>query len=288
MSTWGDLTRKYAALNVAEKLIAINVVLFIFPFLLQTIVYLLGFPSFDFIAFFELSPRFMHWLVHPWTLISYGFFHGSFGHILWNMLLFYTAAQIFLNLFHATRLINLYFTGIFAGGVVFLVSYALFPVFEGRYPALIGSSAGVMAVLIFCCTYSPQQVVRVLFFNIKLQYIGIALVLFDVVQIPTGNAGGHLAHLGGALIGFLTARAYLNGTRDYTLNFYGFAEYMTAFRSSVPLKTVYRTPKKEKSKTGKTTSNQAKIDDILDKISASGYDSLTKKEKEFLFKAGKK
>ena len=288
MSTWGDLTRKYAALNVAEKLIAINVVLFIFPFLLQTIVYLLGFPSFDFIAFFELSPRFMHWLVHPWTLISYGFFHGSFGHILWNMLLFYTAAQIFLNLFHATRLINLYFTGIFAGGVVFLVSYALFPVFEGRYPALIGSSAGVMAVLIFCCTYSPQQVVRVLFFNIKLQYIGIALVLFDVVQIPTGNAGGHLAHLGGALIGFLTARAYLNGTRDYTLNFYGFAEYMTAFRSSVPLKTVYRTPKKEKSKTGKMTSDQAKIDDILDKISASGYDSLTKKEKEFLFKAGKK
>ena len=288
MSAWGDLSRKYAALTVAEKLIAINVVLFVLPFLFQTIVYLLGFPSVDFITFFELSPRLMQWLVHPWTLITYGFFHGSFGHILWNMLLFYSAAQIFLNLFHATRLINLYFTGIFAGGIIFLVSYALFPVFEGRYPALIGSSAGVMAVLIFCCTYSPQQVVRILFFNIKLQYIGIALVLFDVVQIPAGNAGGHLAHLGGALMGFLTARAYLNGTRDYTLNFSGLADYITTFRSSMPLKTVYRASKNEKSKPRNTTTDQAKIDDILDKISASGYDSLTQQEKEFLFKAGKK
>ena len=88
-------------------------------------------------------------------------------------------------------------------------------------------------------------------------------------------------------MGFLTARAYLNGTRDYTLNFSGLADYIATFRSSMPLKTVYRASKNEKSKPRNTTTDQAKIDDILDKISASGYDSLTQQEKEFLFKAGK-
>ena len=95
--------------------------------------------------------------------------------------------------------------GILVGGIVFILSYALFPVFEGQTPNMVGSSAGVMAVLIFCCTYLPTQEIRLLFFNLKLMYLGIALVILDVLQIPSGNAGGHLAHIGGASLGYLYA-----------------------------------------------------------------------------------
>ena len=112
--------------------------------------------------------------------------------------------------------------GILVGGIVFILSYALFPVFEGQTPNMVGSSAGVMAVLIFCCTYLPTQEIRLLFFNLKLMYLGIAMVVLDVLQIPTGNAGGHLAHIGGAALGYLYAMQLQQG-RDIgrALNAFG-------------------------------------------------------------------
>ena len=120
----------------------------------------------------------------------------------------YYASQFFLNLFSTQRFINVYFMGILIGGVVFLISYALFPVFKDQYPTMVGASAGVMAVLIFCCTYMPYQEIRLLFFNVKLMHFGIGLVVLDVLQIPTGNAGGHLAHIGGLLGVFIRHTTY--------------------------------------------------------------------------------
>lgn len=190
MTTINSLRDRFNQLNIAEKLIVVNIVFFVVPFFLRTIFYLFQLPPLATINYLELSSDFSTLVFRPWTLLSYGFLHGSIGHILWNMLLLYYAAQFFLNLFSTQRFINVYFLGILVGGIVFLLSYAVFPVFENQYPTMIGSSAGVMAVLIFSCTYMPHQQIRFLFFNVKLMYLGIGLVVLDILQIPTVNAGG--------------------------------------------------------------------------------------------------
>ena len=234
----------------------------------------------------QLSPKFDTFITRPWTLISYSFIHSGFFHLLWNMLLLYYAGRLLLNLFSDKIFINNYFLGVIAGGIIFVLSYSLFPVFKGTYPPMIGASAGVMSVFIFICTYTPEQELRVLFFNVKLKYIGIVFFFFDVIQIPYGNAGGHLAHIGGALLGFSYARQLVNG-RDIGSGFEQVWQYLFIKKQ---LKTVYKSPNKERfNKANKNGENsQIKIDAILDKISKSGYDSLSKEEKDYLFEAGKK
>tara|TARA_A200000113_G_scaffold202519_1_gene197004 strand:- start:206 stop:814 length:609 start_codon:yes stop_codon:yes gene_type:complete len=201
------------------------------------------------------------------------------------MLLLFYSGRLLLNLFPNRIFINNYFLGVITGGLVFILSYALFPVFKGTYPPMIGASAGVMAVFIFICTYTPEQEIRVLFFNVKLKYLGLVFFFLDVIQIPYGNAGGHLAHIGGAILGFFYARQLTNG-RDIGS---GFERVWKSLFFKKQLKTVYKAQGKPKSNKVKNDSvdRQKKIDTILDKISKSGYDSLSKDEKDFLFKSGK-
>ena len=157
---------------------------------------------------------------------------------------------------------------------------------------MIGSSAGVMSLLIFMSTYSPNLEVRLILFNVKLLYIGIAFIMLDVIQIPYGNAGGHIAHLGGALLGFIYANKLKNGV-DIGLPFEKIVlKLSTLFQfNRTKINMVYKNKSGKKS-TGQndnnSETNQKKIDEILDKISSSGYESLSKKEKDFLFKAGNK
>lgn len=284
MRPYQQLKNRFNRFTIAEKIILINVVCFILPFFIRTLFFLFNIPVELLFNWFELSPKGSHLLFRPWTLFTYGFLHGNFGHILWNMVLLYFAAQLFLNLFSAQRFINVYFLGILSGGLTFIISYATFPVFAGSHPPLVGSSAGVMAILIFSCTYTPQQEVRLLFFNVKLMYLGIGLIILDILQIPKGNAGGHLAHIGGAGLGYLYASQLQNG-RDIGIRFEQLWTGITAiFSSKKKIKTVYKSAKKP---TSKPTDNQKKIDAILDKISVSGYESLSKEEKDFLFNAGK-
>lgn len=286
MSRIDTLRQRFSQFNIAEKLILINVVCFVVPFFLRSIFYLFDLPTQSFLSFFELPSLIGDFIYQPWSLLTYGFLHDSIGHIFWNMLLLYYASQFFLNLFSTQRFINVYFMGILLGGLVFILSYAIFPVFKDQSPQMVGASAGVMAVLIFSCTYMPTQEVRLLFFNIKLMYVGIALVIVDILQIPTGNAGGHLAHIGGAALGYIYAQQLQNG-KDIGMGFERFWKWLVTLFSTQPsMKTVHKTPRRNSKKT--VQSDQERIDRILDKISASGYDSLTKEEKELLFNAGKK
>jgi hypothetical protein len=165
------------------------------------------------------------------------------------------------------------------------LSYNFFPVFQGQSPRLIGASAGVMAVLIFMCSYMPYKDVRIFVFNIKLIYIGLFFIALDLIQIPVNNAGGHLAHLGGALIGFLYQRNIARGNDfgQWISNFWKSLSSLFSFKRTRVSK-VYRSPKP---KPKQEYVNQEKIDKILDKISQSGYASLTKEEKKLLFRAGK-
>lgn len=287
----GNLKYQFTRLSIAEKIIAINVAVFILNGLMT---FLMGLSSNFLVRWFELPKDFFDFLSQPWSLVTYSFFHGGIWHLFWNMVLLYFSARIFLNLFSPRKLINVYFLGVILGGMTFLLSYNVFPAFMGVQTALIGASAGVTAVLIFICSYIPNQEVRLFFFNVKLWYIGAFFVLLDLIQIPTsGNAGGHLAHLGGALLGYIYARQLLRG-RDIGEGFSklldGFTGVFKKREKKAPMRTVYRKTASKDRRSNKDFDKEAKqrkIDGILDKISKSGYESLSKAEKDFLFKAGK-
>ena len=204
------------------------------------------------------------------------------------MVLLYFSGRLFLNLFQDRTFINTYFLGVLSGGIIFVLSYLIFPAFRGIAPSMIGASAGVMAVFIFVCTYSPDQEVRFFLFDLKLRYLGIAFVLLDVIQIPYGNAGGHLAHIGGAALGFFYAQQLQKGN-DIGTPFENFINTLVGlFSKKKVMKTVHKSNKKNRATGSKDPdTNQEKIDAILDKISKSGYESLSKAEKDFLFQAGK-
>ncbi len=172
-----------------------------------------------------------------------------------------------------------------AGGLVYMISYNYLPGLKTKESLLLGASAGVMAVVIGISSHIPQYSMSFRFIgNVKLLYIAVVLVVLDVVQIPTGNAGGHLAHLGGSLLG-LTMTKY----SDRGLSLISWMEQLMSRKEKKPLKTVYKSTKKKTYQTPETKSEvQSKIDSILDKISKSGYDTLTKEEKDYLFNAGKK
>ncbi|MDB4643798.1 rhomboid family intramembrane serine protease [Flavobacteriaceae bacterium] len=282
-----NLKYRFERFSIAEKIIVLNIVFFIIPFFIQTLLYLFKLPSSTFSSWFHLLPSFSEVLFRPWTLFTYSFLHASFSHILWNMLLLYYASQMYLNLFSEHQFLKNYILGVLVGGLFFLIGYNLFPVFEGIYPPLVGASAGVMAVLIFVATYTPNQEIRLLFINVKLQYIGIALVLIDILQIPYSNAGGRLAHLGGAFIGYLYATQLKQGTDigSFLDRIWSYFNTLTKPSAVKNMRTVHRTQKTVKRKPSPT--NQQKIDAILDKISTSGYESLKQEEKDFLFQSGK-
>ena len=290
----GGLRYQYARLNVSEKLLAINVVVFIVMGLISA---LIG-PNIE--GWFALPQDFFEFLVQPWSLITYSFLHAGFFHILWNMYILYIAGRILLNLFDGKRFLNIYFLGVILGGLLFLLSYNIFPALIGQRTALVGASAGVMAVLIFVCTYIPNQEVRIIFFNVKLWQVGLFVVLMDLIQIPLGgNVGGHLAHLGGAFLGYVYARQLFKGTdigEGFSKLMDGFADLFKSNTVSggkkgkkAPMKTVYRKQKtaSRSRPMGNKDDHQQRIDAILDKISKSGYESLSKAEKDYLFKAGK-
>lgn len=281
---WNQLKYRYKTLNIAEKIIAINVLCFVIPFLFQTIFYLFQLSSASFLSWFQLSSDGGTLLFRPWTLVTYSFLHSGIFHLFWNMVLLYYSGQLFLNLLPARIFSNVYFMGVVLGGMVFILSYNLFPAFQGMRPFMVGASAGVMAVFVFISTYTPNQEIRFFFFNISLKYLALMFVFLDLIQIPNGNAGGHLAHLGGASLGFIYARQLQKG-KDIGSGWGQFwASVGQWFQVQPRVKKVYKNSNSKWQRSH--TVDQKKIDAILDKISKSGYDSLSKEEKDTLFRAG--
>ena len=249
---------------IHKYIILINVLVFLIPLIMNTILYLLNIKTLSFFNFFDLHPQINYLLKNIWTIMTYAFIHNDIYHIFWNMFILYFASEYFLNFFDEKKYIKTYFYGILFGGLFFVLSYNLFPVFKNDFTTLIGSSAAVYSVLIFICTYFPNNKVNLILFNIELKYIGIIYILLSLVQIPVENPGGNIAHLGGALWGYLYAMSIYNNSFNIDLK-----EIINKLKFSNLNK----------------SENQKMIDSILDKISESGYESLTKKEKELLFKS---
>lgn len=284
-----NLRYQYARLNMAEKIIVINVAVFIVS---RLAAFLMGLPLRSLDRYFELPKSLSDFFMQPWSLVTYSFLHGGIWHIFFNMLLLYYVGRIFFNYFGSRRFVNVYFLGVILGGVFFLAAYNIFPAFAESQSPLIGASAGVMAVLIYMCTFVPNLPIRVFVFNLKLWYVGAFFVLMDLALIPLGdNPGGRIAHLGGALLGYLYASGAKQG-KDLGAGFSSMLDSLGGLfekrERKAKLKTVYRKEKKANSNVDyDKEAKQRKIDHILDKISKSGYESLTKAEKDFLFKAGK-
>ena len=263
-----------SGLNIVEKIILFNITLYLLPFVLKTVLFLFNIKGLSIVNWFTIDATLSEFILKPWSILTYGFIHGSFSHIFWNMLILYYFGNILKNIFGEKLILNLFLSGIVAGGLTYLISYNLFPVFKGVNSVMIGASAGVMSVLFFLAAYDPQYRIRIIFFDIKILYIALFIFFYDIIQIPLNNSGGHIAHIGGALWGYYYSVKYNNGS-DLVNSILSYFKKNTNNKPSV------------KSKTDNQSFNQDKIDEILDKISDSGYDSLTKSEKEYLFKVGK-
>ena len=284
-----DFKDKLKNLNVFEKIMAVNVLIFFIGWLIQITRKI---PRSYTLSWFELPKDFLDFIVKPWSIVTYGFTHYDFLHLLFNMIVLYFVSRSLVNLFPSKQSLNIYFLGIIAGGLSFLVVYNILPdSFSSTVGSLVGASAGVNALLIFLCAYMPNRETRFFAISIKLWYIGVAIVLFDVIGLFGANQGGNVAHLGGSLLGYLYATQLVKG-KDIGSGFEKIMDsIVNLFNKKSPLKTVHRNKKNTIAGHNKQEfnefNNQKKIDLILDKISKSGYESLTKEEKAFLFKAGK-
>ena len=246
-----------------------------------------------FMAFFELPASPVQLIHRPWTVISYMFTHFGFWHIAFNLLCLYWFGQIFLRFFGPKQLGGLYVMGGIVGGLLFVLSYNVFPYFRDSidYSYLIGASASVMAIMFAAAFYRKDTTISLLLIGkIKLIYFALFFLVIDLISIESNNPGGHIAHIGGALMGIWFAQSALKG-RDLTagINFIidKIVNLFTKKQRKTSFQQAYRRPETDYEYNKRKHDEQAEIDRILDKIKHSGYNSLSENEKKKLFEASK-
>ena len=284
MSFIEKIKSRYKSGTIVEKLIYINLAIFVFTLFISVFQDLYKGEMNFIVEWFSLDDSFSSLISKPWTIITYGFLHADFLHILLNLITLYFIGNLFIEYFTQKQLLTFYVLGTLSGGILFILSQSYFPLFEGQKSVLVGASAGISAIFIGLTTYIPNYELKVRFIGfVKLWHLAAIWVGLDVLALTGGNAGGHFAHLGGALFGFL----YVNQVSNKDLKIWGKISSLFTSKKK-PFKTVYKSPKRAKKPVQNSSLNQQQIDGILDKISKSGYDTLTKAEKEFLFKQGRK
>ncbi|MGB0523248.1 MAG: rhomboid family intramembrane serine protease [Flammeovirgaceae bacterium] len=234
-------------------------------------------------------------LMKPWTLFTHFFTHSGFWHIFWNLIVLYWFGQLFVSFSGNRRMIALYILGGLAGGIAYFTLANTIPFFEARAGVgALGASAAVNAIIVGAATLMPDYRVHLFLIGpAKLKYIALVVVILAIFGIRGANTGGEVAHLGGALMGFLFVRQLRNGSDWSTpvLNVLDWFSNLTKPKSK--LKVSYRNNKKSKKKKGGSkdkdnTPDQNSVDRILDKISESGYEKLSEEEKQILFRASQK
>ncbi len=230
-------------------------------------------------------------LLKPWTVFTYMFVHTGLGHIFWNMMLLWFGGRLFRDLLGDKRLLGNYLLGGLSGFALFALSQNLLPGFHGGLHAGIqGASAAVLSVFVGIAAYRPDMVVHLILIGpVKLMYVAAVFVLLDLVGIGSGDGVAHEAHIGGALYGLLSSLQLKQG-RDWSLGFVELLERLWPFRARKARMRVEKsftrsTPQSDARYNADKREKQARVDNILDKISRSGYDSLSKEEKDYLFKA---
>ena len=290
MSIADDLRMQLRMGDVTIRLIFINIVLFAIPHIFFGVLHLFRIHI-DFMSYVSLSSDPAQLLWKPWSLISYAFFHAGIMHILFNMLMLNFAGRIFLTFFTQKQLLGLYLASALFAGTVFIVCYMVLPMLSKLVVPMVGASGAVMAILFATMTYSPHMPIRLfLFGTVKLWHIVIVLLLIDLIQLSLENTGGHLAHLGGAFFGYIFVKQIQNGRDIVTWIASGLERITGRGKKKPPFSKVHKNYSRKPETSSKIVTKdktQQQVDEILDKISRSGYDSLSKEEKDFLFRAGK-
>jgi membrane associated rhomboid family serine protease len=285
--------------NTLVRIILINTVVFL-SLLLVKVIFTLGQSSEAYVWLVDMlrlpaSPR--EFIYKPWTIVTYFFTHEEIFHILFNMLFLYWFGRLVDEYLGSKRLIALYILGGLAGGLAYMGIYNLLPYFQSQVAGsqMLGASAAAFSVAVGASTLLPNYTFNLIFLGpVRIKYIAFFYIVLSLAQSIGPNAGGNLAHLGGALTGYMFIKLLQGGT-DLGKPLYAFMEFWTKlFRRRPPMRVTYRQKEVHRSTTfySSATSptavempDQDEIDAILDKISKSGYESLTKEEKQKLFKA---
>ena len=225
----------------------------------------------------------------PWTLLSYMFVHYEFLHILFNLLCLYWFGRLFLSFFSDRQLLTVYIVGGVAGALAYLVAYNLVPVLYQMAPStiLMGASASVLAILFAVARYSPNMRINlVLIGTVKLKYLALVYFLIDLISIPgLANTGGHLSHLGGALAGLAFGIYWQRKGVGRSKNQRFTSVFASLFRKEGQMIVTHKRPLTDMEFNALKNNRKREVDRILDKVKASGYESLTKDEKKTLFDA---
>jgi len=283
MSIIDEIKQSYRQGGVLTKLIYINIAVFVIIRLLQSFIPLLEWLSVPSVP--------LALLFKPWTVFTYMFVHYDFMHIIFNLLYLFWFGKIFLEFFNPRQLLGVYLLGGLSGAALYLAAYNFIPVLYQHFPSsiLLGASASVMAILFAVARYMPDHRIYLMFFGpVKLKYIALIAFILDLISIPTlENTGGHIAHMGGALFGFLYGGSILKG-KDVTLGFNRFMDsVLSIFSRKTKMTVTHKRPITDIEYNTKKVNTQREVDRILEKIKSSGYDSLTKDEKKTLFEASK-
>lgn len=290
---WQEIKESYRHGSNVTKLIYINISVFIIVRFIDVICKLFKIEGFDFMPYLEMPASTELFFSRPWTIISYMFLHFDFIHLLFNVLYLYWFGKFFLLFHNEKQLVGIYLLGGIAGGLFYITAFNFFPYFDGfkDNSFLLGASASALAITVASAVTSPNFEIKLVFIgSVKLKYLALVMILIDLLSVTSFNNGGHIAHLGGASIGFLFAYLMQKGI-DITSFINKFIGFMfDLFKKKPKMKVTHQSAKVmtdiEYNKKKKEESE--KIDIILDKIKKSGYDSLSADEKKALFNQSQK
>lgn len=293
MGIWEDIKKTFHNGSNLTRLIYINIGVFILITLAAIAGFLIASPviSDKAIDLLAVPSALKKLITRPWTLITYMFLHKDIWHILFNMLWLYWFGNIFLQYLDQRKLVSVYILGGIGGAVLYILSFNIFPAFSGLVSesVAIGASASVMAVVIAIAAYVPDYTIHLLLLGrVKIKYMALAILVLTSFMDFSVNSGGKLAHIGGAIFGYLYTLNIRQG-RDIGRGINKVIDIIvTVFRPRKKMKVAYKKPATDYDYNKIKAEHQSKINTILDKISKGGYDSLTKEEKETLFRESQK
>lgn len=270
-----------------SRLMLINISVWIICLFISVFTWLFNISDISFVTkLFAVPAEISSLAEKPWSIFTYMFLQEQFWHLFFNMLMLYYGGLIFLQYFSQKQLLLTYIFGGIIGALFFILAFNVFPVFENMKGGAValGASASVLSILIAAATYQPEYKINLFLIGpVKMKWVAIIFVVIDILSIPKGNSGGHIAHLGGALWGFLYAYM-LRKDFDIYLIFKRKPRIKVKSRNAGS----YQRPKTDEQYNDERAQNQEETDRILEKIAKNGYSSLSDKEKEFLFRQSKK
>ena len=289
-----DLKYNFFGRDIVGRLILINCVVFVFVELVRIFLMLFNVPYNPIASYLSLPASFVALMYQPWSLFTYMFMHAGILHLLFNMLWLYWFGRLFLNFYSSKHLRGLYVLGGLCGGLLYMISYNIFPYFEGsvEIATLVGASASVLAIVVATAVREPEFPVQFMFIGtVRLKYVALFMVLFDLLFMTSSNAGGHIAHLGGAAAGFWFSMGLAKGNDatkwiNAVLDFFSGGFKMP--KRKPKMKVHYGDRQQQYDYNARKKADEDEINRILEKLRKSGYGSLSEDEKKKLFDASRR